>query len=65
MNTSRFIVSGTAFVVLAIAGGRCLQAQDPSSAPPSADGVKQAPATVEKPDPTKRQLSDKEKFRQQ
>jgi GWxTD domain-containing protein len=65
MNPSRFIVSGTAFVVLAIAGGRGLQAQDPSSTAPSADGVKQAPATVEKPDPTKRQLSDKEKFRQQ
>src|ERR1700730_2926477 len=65
MNPSRFIVSGTAFVVLALAGGRGLQAQDPSSTPPRADGVKQAPATVEKPDPTKRQLSDKEKFRQQ
>jgi GWxTD domain-containing protein len=65
MNTSRFLVSAIAFVFLVAAGGKSLQAQNASgsSAPP--DGVTQAPATVEKPDPLKRPLSDKEKFKQQ
>ncbi len=60
MTTSRFLLSGAAFMLLAIAGGRNLYAQN--SAP---DGVTQAPSTVEKPDPLKRPLSDKEKFKQQ
>ncbi len=65
MNTSRFLVSAVAFVFLVAAGGKSLAAQSASgsSAPP--DGVTQAPATVEKPDPLKRPLSDKDKFKQQ
>ncbi|MCU1321640.1 MAG: hypothetical protein JWM43_1289 [Acidobacteriaceae bacterium] len=62
MSTTRFLVSGTAFVLLAIAGGRTLGAQ---TSRPATDGVNQVPSTVDKPDPLKRQLSDKEKFKQQ
>ncbi len=62
MNTSRFLVSSTALVLMAIAGGRSAQAQ---TSKPATDGVTQVPATVDKPDPLKRQLSDKEKFKQQ
>ena len=36
-----------------------------ASAGQSADGVNQIPATVEKPDPLKRKLSDQERFKQQ
>ncbi|CAN5722457.1 hypothetical protein BH10ACI4_BH10ACI4_37370 [soil metagenome] len=62
MSTTRFLVSGTAFVLLAIAGGHTLGAQ---TSRPATDGVNQVPSTVDKPDPLKRQLSDKEKFKQQ
>jgi GWxTD domain-containing protein len=41
-----------------------LYAQADQSAP-AADGVTKAPATEEKPDPLKRRLSDKERFKQQ
>jgi GWxTD domain-containing protein len=60
MNTSRFLLSGAALMFFATAGVKSLPAQ---SATP--DGVTQAPATEEKPDPLKRPLSDKEKFKQQ
>ncbi len=58
---------------LALAGGSALVAQttqtnNQSVAPiPVAqpDGVNKAPAITEKPDPTKRRLSDKERFQQQ
>jgi GWxTD domain-containing protein len=49
-------------------GVRALPAQDASStaqSAPAADGVTKGPVTVEKPDPLKRPLSDKEKFAQQ
>ncbi len=68
MTTSRNLVSGTALLFLAMMGVRALPAQDASStaqSAPAADGVTKGPATVEKPDPLKRPLSDKEKFAQQ
>ncbi|WP_260705532.1 GWxTD domain-containing protein [Edaphobacter flagellatus] len=60
MTTARYLVLGTAFLSLAIYGGRTIQAQ--SSAP---DGVTQTKPVEEKPDPLKRQPSDKEKLAQQ
>jgi GWxTD domain-containing protein len=68
MTTSRHLVSGTALLFLAMMGSRALSAQETNAAPqaaPAPDGVTQGPVTVEKPDPLKRQLSDKEKFAQQ
>ncbi len=68
MTTSRNLVSGTALLFLAMMGVRALPAQDASSTAqtaPAADGVTKGPVTVEKPDPLKRPLSDKEKFAQQ
>jgi GWxTD domain-containing protein len=68
MTTSRHLVSGTALLFLAMMGSRVLSAQETNGsaqAAPAADGVTQGPVTVEKPDPLKRQLSDKEKFAQQ
>jgi GWxTD domain-containing protein len=68
MTTSRNLVSGTALLFLAMMGVRALPAQDASStaqSAPAADGVTKGPVTVEKPDPLKRPLSDKEKFAQQ
>jgi GWxTD domain-containing protein len=49
-------------------GSRALSAQGTNGATqaaPATDGVTQGPVTVEKPDPLKRELSDKEKFAQQ
>jgi GWxTD domain-containing protein len=65
MTTSRHLVSGTALLFLAMMGSRVLSAQETNGAAPVTDGVTQGPVTVEKPDPLKRQLSDKEKFAQQ
>src|SRR5882757_9564375 len=64
MTTSRRFVSGTAFFFLLVMGARVLVAQTPA-APAQADGVTKGPVTVEKPDPLKRPLSDKEKRDQQ
>jgi GWxTD domain-containing protein len=64
MTTSRRFVSGTAFLFLLLMGARVLVAQTPA-APAQADGVTKGPVTVEKPDPLKRPLSDKEKITQQ
>jgi GWxTD domain-containing protein len=64
MTTSRRFVSGTAFLFLLVMGARVLVAQTPA-APAQADGVTKGPVTVEKPDPLKRPLSDKEKRDQQ
>lgn len=61
MNTSRHILSGTVLLLLMTMGVSALPAQD---AAPSADGVTN-PSNVEKPDPLKRRLSDKEKMAQQ
>jgi GWxTD domain-containing protein len=68
MTKSRYLVSGTALLVLAMMGSLALSAQETNGAAqanPAPDGVTQGPVTVEKPDPLKRQLSDKEKFAQQ
>jgi GWxTD domain-containing protein len=68
MTTSRYLVSGTALLFFAMMGSRVLSAQGTNGATqaaPATDGVTQGPVTVEKPDPLKRELSDKEKFAQQ
>ncbi len=58
MTTSRHLVLGTAFLSLAMLG---------ASVPPARaqEDVKQTTPTEEKPDPLKRQPTDKEKFAQQ
>ena len=64
MTTSRRFVSGTAFLFLLFMGVRVMAAQETPAAA-QADGVTRGPVTVEKPDPLKRPLSDKEKREQQ
>jgi GWxTD domain-containing protein len=64
MTTSRRFVSGTAFLFL-LMGVRVATAQETPASPAQADGVTRGPVTVEKPDPLKRPLSDKEKIAQQ
>jgi GWxTD domain-containing protein len=63
MTTSRQLISGSVFLTLAMMGTCVLRAQD--AKPQTTDGVTQTQPTEEKPDPLKRQLSDKEKFAQQ
>lgn len=63
MSRSLRLTSGIALIVLAFCGVRAANAQGGNAAQP--DGVTKAPVTVEKPDPTKRRLSDKERFAQQ
>src|SRR6202453_899443 len=63
MNTSRLFLFGSVFLCLAMTAVRHMPAQD-TSADPQVDGVTKSPATVEKPDPLKRPLSDKEKIAQ-
>ncbi len=68
MITSRLLVPGTAFILLAMMGGGALPAQTATTDTPatqSTDGVTQGAPTVEKPDPLKRKLSDQERFKQQ
>jgi GWxTD domain-containing protein len=65
MTTSRRFVSGTAFLFLLLMGVRAGAAQTTSASPAQTDGVTRGPVTVEKPDPLKRPLSDKEKREQQ
>jgi GWxTD domain-containing protein len=65
MTTSRRFVSGTAFLFLLLMGVRVTAAQETPASPAQADGVTRGPVTVEKPDPLKRPLSDKEKIAQQ
>ena len=65
MRTARRLVSGTALAFLLTMGVYALPAQDASSGGQSPDGVSRNPATVEKPDPLKRTLTDKEKIAQQ
>jgi len=60
MVTSRFLASVSVFAVMSIACARVVPAQTPAQ-----NGVTQVPPTVDKPDPLKRPLSDKEKFKQQ
>jgi len=61
MTTLRHLVCGTAFLSLALFGGRGAAAQTQNTP----DGVTQTAPTEEKPDPLKRQPSDKERFAQQ
>src|SRR5665213_1605636 len=65
MNTSRRLVSAAALLFLTMMGVSALQAQDANSVLPDIDGTKTQPSNVEKPDPLKRQLTDKEKRAQQ
>ena len=61
LKSARLVSAGLVFS-LVVAGSGSARAQDPTASP---DGVTKAPATVEKPDPLKRRLSDKERFQQQ
>jgi GWxTD domain-containing protein len=65
MTTSRRFVSGTAFLFLLLIGARVGIAQATPASPAEPDGVTKGPVIVEKPDPLKRPLSDKEKRDQQ
>jgi len=65
MMTSRRLVSGTALAFLILMGGHVLSAQEAPSDSTQADGVTKGPVTVEKPDPLKRPLGDKERRDQQ
>jgi GWxTD domain-containing protein len=65
MTTLRRFVSSTAFLFLLLMGVRVMAAQQTPASPAQADGVTKGPVTVEKPDPLKRPLSDKEKIAQQ
>lgn len=65
MTTSRRFISGTAFIFLLMMGVRAGAAQETPASPAQPDGVTKGPVTVEKPDPLKRPLSDKEKIAQQ
>jgi GWxTD domain-containing protein len=65
MTTSRRLVSGTTLFLLILMGGHVLAAQEAPSDSAQTDGVTKGPVTVEKPDPLKRPLSDKEKRDQQ
>ena len=65
MTTSRRFVSGMAFLILLMGGVRVAAAQGTPASAQEPDGVTKGPATVEKPDPLKRPLSDKEKIAQQ
>jgi GWxTD domain-containing protein len=65
MTTSRRFVSGMALFFLLTMGVRILTAQETPANPAQPDGVTRGPVTVEKPDPLKRPLSDKEKIAQQ
>ncbi|MBB5316063.1 GWxTD domain-containing protein [Tunturibacter empetritectus] len=65
MTTSRRLVSGTTLFLLILMGGRLLTAQEAPADSAQTDGVTRGPVTVEKPDPLKRPLSDKEKRDQQ
>ena len=65
MYTSRRLVAGTTLLFLAMMGVSALQAQDADPAVQPTDGVTNSTPNVEKPDPLKRQLTDKEKRAQQ
>jgi GWxTD domain-containing protein len=65
MTTSRRLVSGTAFLFLAMMGAGVLAAQQTTGGSAEPDGVTKGPTITEQPDPLKRPLSDKEKIAQQ
>ena len=64
MTTSRRFLSGTAFLFFVMMGGHLVAAQENSPGAQQPDGVTRGPEVVEKPDPLKRPLSDKEKIAQ-
>ena len=64
MITSWRFASGTAFLFVLLLGARAGMAQAMPASPAEPDGVTKGPAIVEKPDPLKRPLSDKEKLAQ-
>ena len=64
MTTSRRFLSGTAFLFFVMMGGHLVAAQENSAGAQQPDGVTRGPEVVEKPDPLKRPLSDKEKIAQ-
>ena len=65
MTTSRRLVSSTALFLMILVGGRFAIAQEGANDSSQPDGVTKGPVTVEKPDPLKRPLGDKEKREQQ
>jgi GWxTD domain-containing protein len=66
MATSWRLISGSALLVLALVGVRGLSAQGQSTTGDAtqADGATKGASTVEKPDPLKRPLTDKERIAQ-
>ena len=65
MTTLRRFASGMAVTILVTMGVRVTTAQETPASTAQTDGVTKGPVTVEKPDPLKRPLSDKEKIAQQ
>jgi GWxTD domain-containing protein len=65
MTISWRLVSCTTLLAMIFMGGHVLAAQEATSGSDQTDGVTKGPVTVEKPDPLKRPLSDKEKRDQQ
>jgi len=65
MTTLRRFVSGMAVTILVTMGVQVTTAQETPASTAQTDGVTKGPVTVEKPDPLKRPLSDKEKIAQQ
>src|SRR5580692_5565424 len=65
MNSSRRFVSGMALVFLLTMGVRVLTGQQTPASSPQADGVTKGPPITEQPDPLKRPVTDKERFKQQ
>jgi GWxTD domain-containing protein len=65
MTTLRRFASGMAVTILVTMGVRVTTAQEIPASTAQTDGVTKGPVTVEKPDPLKRPLSDKEKIAQQ
>jgi GWxTD domain-containing protein len=65
MFTPRLFWYGTVLSLAATVGVYSLPAQTSASTPPATNGVTQVPPVAEKPDPTKRRLTDQEKMKQQ
>src|SRR5580698_7044950 len=65
MKSSRRFVSGMALMFLLTMGVKVTYAQETPASSAQTDGVTKGPPIVEKPDPLKRPLSDKEKIAQQ
>ena len=59
------LIAAISLTPAAWVGGAAAQETSPAPATTTTDGVTQAAPTSEKPDPLKRRLSDKERFKQQ